>query len=78
MGTIVAISSYVVKNIGPQRGFRSLSYEYTAAYEYTAEGGYTTHTSVVTAAEASKLEAFFQQQNISVIEKQEEKSRRNW
>jgi hypothetical protein len=62
----------VVKNVGPQGGFRSLS------FEYTAEGGYTTHRSVGTAAEASKLEDFFQQHNIPTIEKREEKSKRNW
>lgn len=61
----------VVKNVGPQGGFRSLS------FEYTAEAGYTAYSGASTAAEASKLEAFFQEHNIPVIEKREEKLRRN-
>lgn len=61
----------VIKYLGPQGGFRSLS------YEYTAEEGYAVHTGTATAAEARELEEFFHQHGIPITEKREEKQKRN-
>jgi hypothetical protein len=61
----------VVKKLGPNGGFRSLS------YEYTAEGGYTVSASAVLAAESAKIEAFFEKQGIPVTVQREEKQKTN-
>ncbi len=60
----------VIKQVGPQGGLHYLS------YEYTAEGGYTVHTSTGSTAEAKELEAFFNQHNIPITVKREEKQNR--
>jgi len=46
------------------------------SYEYTTEGGYTVHTSTGSTAEAKELEAFFNQHNIPITVKGEEKQSR--
>lgn len=61
----------VVKRLGPNGGFRYLS------YEYTAEEGYTAHGGTGIAAEAAKLEAFFEKQGIPIIIQREEKQKPN-
>jgi hypothetical protein len=60
----------VVKEVGPQGGFRYLS------YEYTTEGGSTVHAGTGFAAEARELEAFFNQHGIPITVKREEKKNR--
>ncbi len=61
----------VVKQVGPQGGFRYL------AYEYTAEEGHTVHTGTGFAEEARKLEAFFNQHGIPITVEREEKQKRD-
>jgi hypothetical protein len=61
----------VVKQVGPQGGFRHMS------YEYTAEAGHTVHTSATSATEAGELEAFFNQHSIPITVKREEKQKRD-
>ncbi len=61
----------VVKKLGPNGGFRSLS------YEYTAEGGYTRSGGTGLAAESAKIEAFFEKQGIPITVQREEKQKTN-
>lgn len=61
----------VVKEVGPQGGLRYLSYEYTAA------GGHLVHASTGFAAEARKLETFFNQHGIPITVRREEKQKRD-
>jgi hypothetical protein len=51
----------VVKTVGPQGGFRSLS------YEYLDEHGTIVHASTASRGEAERLEAFFARQCIPVV-----------
>jgi hypothetical protein len=50
----------VVKTVGPQGGFRHLS------YEYVNERGTIVHTSTISKPEAERLEMFFAKHNIPV------------
>jgi len=61
----------VVKRVGPNGGFRYLS------YEYTSNEGYTVHKGTGIAAESAKVEAFFEKHGIPItIQREEKKSTR--
>lgn len=51
----------VVKKVGPQGGFRYLS------YEYVDERGVLVHNNTTSKTEAERLEAFFARQNIPIV-----------
>jgi hypothetical protein len=69
MGKSLFSARNVVKRVGPQGGFRSLS------YEYTVEGGHTLRGGTSLAADAGKLEAFFSQHEIPITVEREEKQK---
>jgi hypothetical protein len=61
----------VIKRLGPNGGFRGLS------FQCTADEGYTRHEMIIDAAKAAEIETFFNKHSILITVEREEKQRNN-